>query len=521
MILEGIGIILTLAGLYKIYETNNYEEIKLIEKFQNTIEIIEEKSYLNEKNKMFRFVKSIKKHYGYDFVISIPIGHSYKKLEDMIPTLETAMGCDIKLNWVKDENCAYMRLYKRNAEGTELVRYKWNKIMRSKKLFNASGETFELNNLVSEENYGYSCNIVIPEGLSQENIRDIQDILNSAYGYVYVDFKEFTNKIPAKIVTKPLPDNYKFNPVETKPYQLYIGTTHYYKDMIVDMSTDPHILLSGSPNSGKSVLLNMAIANQIYFHTEKEVEFYFIETAEKTNDFDDFLKCKQVRAFAYTFEYAYKLLNHICEQIKERSKLFSKARVKNIYQYNDEENEKLPIIYVITEEIPSLMPDTEKSDPNYAIKSKCTKLIDTIAAQGRFAGIYLIGTVQRSDKESIRPIIKSNLNTRIALKQNNEASSLVVIDSPDAIKLPRREAIVLTSGEYTRIKTPYIDKMVIYNTIKKSIDKNYKLMTFNQPKNIILPQVAVTSEQKPSNNIINLPNKSKGDVKINVAKSKR
>lgn len=63
----------------------------------------------NKFEQSYKPIKIIKKKYGYDMIISIPEGLSYKKLEEKLPEIESGLGCITELEWKRFQKCAYMK----------------------------------------------------------------------------------------------------------------------------------------------------------------------------------------------------------------------------------------------------------------------------------------------------------------------------------------------------------------------------------------------------------------------------
>jgi DNA segregation ATPase FtsK/SpoIIIE-like protein len=260
----------------------------------------------------------------------------------------------------------------------------------------------------------------------------------------------------------------------------------------------------------------LPLINLAHCFSPEEVGFFFVQNSSKVGDFDDLLNLKHVRYYAYSYDHTVKLLEYLIDQIKERSEIFTKKHAKNIYRYNEKvkPEERMPVYYTIVEEFAELMPGSKGIDKYYEKKIKCIDYITTLASQGRSVGLYLILVLQRSDRISLDPFVKSCLNTRVAMQQVNDASSLVVVDDTSATKLRAREAIVKFSGQTYQMKTPYVneDKMV-YQFCKDKLEYDHKFIdifdTGKQNNNtalIPLQEVAATKQGK---------NKGKGDVNVN------
>jgi hypothetical protein len=65
-----------------------------------------------KKNKMeqtYEILKIIQTQYGFDMLISLPLGLSYDDLEELIPAIESGIGCVSEIEWKRFDNCAYLK----------------------------------------------------------------------------------------------------------------------------------------------------------------------------------------------------------------------------------------------------------------------------------------------------------------------------------------------------------------------------------------------------------------------------
>ena len=82
---------------------------------------------------------------------------------------------------------------------------------------------------------------------------------------------------------------YEFEPVKTKPTQVYIGKTFFNENYFIDITKDPHLAIFGMTGSGKSMLLAIVLTNLIYNHS-KEIQLYLCQTHKR--DLDLFKYCR-------------------------------------------------------------------------------------------------------------------------------------------------------------------------------------------------------------------------------------
>ena len=185
--------------------------------------------------------------------------------------------------------------------------------------------------------------------------------------------------------------------------------------LVIDLATQPHMLIAGTTGSGKSVALNTALLSLL--SVKPLLELILIDP-------------KQVELAAYNksrfchepvitdMEIAAQKLADVVDIMEHRYSLMAAAGVKNIAGYNKTAPEKLPYIVVVIDEFADMMMVTGKD---------VEQLIARIGQKARAAGIHLIIATQRPSADVITGIIKSNIPTRIALKVAGRINSEIII----------------------------------------------------------------------------------------------
>lgn len=175
-------------------------------------------------------------------------------------------------------------------------------------------------------------------------------------------------------------------------------------------------------------------------------------------------------------EDSYKIFSHLYNMMVKRNEIFSNVKgeyIDTIYDYNKLfPKKKMRICYLAMDEFTSYMNDNLDSKKDAKLKKKCLDLLLKIIQQGRSVGIYVLTSLQRSDRESLKPRQKAQFNVTVSFKQPNLASSLTTCDSDKAYYLKRREAIVQADSEYL-IKTLYLDNQMIADFIKEKLDMTH------------------------------------------------
>lgn len=283
------------------------------------------------------------------------------------------------------------------------------------------------------------------------------------------------------VIKKRLNDyEFKFTEYKAvKPHEVYLGLDNKLEPITVNMNTFPHVLLSGATGSGKSELLRLMLSNLIANNTQRDIELYF-SNISLSNDFYQFLNCKQVKSYVEKIEHSLLLFKHLNHIYEKRLCIFKKHDCLDIKEYNKKFKEKrMSYCYLCIDEFADYFPNNKQED-DYILKTLCYNQLRHLVRKGRKTGIFLVVGIQRPDTSVLDPSLRSNLCTKICFYQNNEASSLTVCDTGELINIKEREMLILYGNKRIWSRSLYINKSIIYNTIKNSIMKDrQKQQDFN------------------------------------------
>jgi DNA segregation ATPase FtsK/SpoIIIE, S-DNA-T family len=224
---------------------------------------------------------------------------------------------------------------------------------------------------------------------------------------------------------------------------LFLGKDSEGKPLANDLADMPHLLIAGTTGTGKSVCLNALIISMLMTRRPDELKMLLIDP--KKNEFSDYRKIPHLMHPVITDEAkATAVLAWAVDKMEERYDLLSRARVRNLAQYNelgmeeilkrvqpDEEErervpEKLPFIVIVIDEFGDLIMQTKREAETYIIR---------LAQKARAAGIHLVLATQRPTVDIVTGLIKSNLPGRICFKVASRMDSRVVLDEMGADKL--------------------------------------------------------------------------------------
>lgn len=230
------------------------------------------------------------------------------------------------------------------------------------------------------------------------------------------------------------------------------------KPICADLTAMPHLLIAGTTNSGKSVLVNAILTSLLLNNSPLDLRFVLVDPkrVELTgyNGIPHLLAPVVVDA-----DRVGAALQWVLREMDSRYKRFSKAGARNIVDYNMKGDEYLPYIVVVIDELADLMmlapEETERS-------------ITRLAQLSRATGIHLIISTQRPSVDVVTGVIKANFPARVAFMVASGTDSRVILDKPGAEALlgrgdmlyqaPDAPAPVRLQGVY--VSDPEIQRLV-------------------------------------------------------------
>lgn len=245
-----------------------------------------------------------------------------------------------------------------------------------------------------------------------------------------------------------------------------IGKTITNEPFVFDLTKMPHLLIAGATGQGKSVGLNAMITSLLYSKRPEELKFVMVDPKmlefslyeELENHFMATLPDAD-RTIITDMSRVVPTLNSLCVEMDNRYELLTRARVRNIKEYNQQVCEGvlsrldgfefLPYIVLIVDEFADLIMTRGK---------EVEQPIARLAQKARAAGIHMVIATQRPSTDVITGLIKANFPARIAFKVFSMVDSRTILDSPGANQLIGRGDMLFYQGkEMIRIQCAFMD----------------------------------------------------------------
>lgn len=208
--------------------------------------------------------------------------------------------------------------------------------------------------------------------------------------------------------------------------------------VVTDLGDMPHILIAGTTGSGKTVCVNSLILSLLFRFSPRDLKLLMVDP--KMVELMPFNGLPHLLCPVVTdAKKASAALAWVVNEMEDRYQLLAKAATRNIEAYNGKQEEKMPYIVVIIDELADLM---------MIARDQIESAITRLAQLSRAVGIHLILATQRPSVDVVTGIIKANFPARISFKVASKVDSRTVLDTNGADKLlGKGDMLFLRPGE--------------------------------------------------------------------------
>ena len=236
---------------------------------------------------------------------------------------------------------------------------------------------------------------------------------------------------------------------------LLFGKDAAGRELVADLASMPHMLVAGATGQGKSVCLNSLINGLLMTRTPEQLKFIMVDP--KSVEFTAYAAIPHLlvpvitdnRKVVFSLRWA-------VAEMEKRLKLFARARVRNIYDFNHRKTFTQTDMFGTEEAVKSDMPRTvpyiviiidEVADLMATSAKDVVPDIGRLTAKARAAGIHLILATQRPDAKVITGTIKANIPGRVAFKTSQSIDSRTILDEAGAENLIGRGDMLFKSKD--------------------------------------------------------------------------
>lgn len=229
-----------------------------------------------------------------------------------------------------------------------------------------------------------------------------------------------------------------------EPLPVLLGVDTLGQPKITSLPAMVHLLVAGSTGMGKSIFLNGLLLSMMSKSSPDMLRLHMIDP--KMLEFGLYEGSPFVQGEIITdMAKVRPVLEELIEEMERRYALMKSAKVRNIAQYNAKyPDAPLPYHVALFEEFADFVMQDRAMGKMTKIKNEegeeveateAEVLIIRKAQKGRAAGIHVIPTTQRPDKDIVTPLIRSNMPSRISMHVMSEGDSKIVLGYKGAERL--------------------------------------------------------------------------------------
>ncbi|MDL2212163.1 hypothetical protein LJB88_04735 [Erysipelotrichaceae bacterium OttesenSCG-928-M19] len=218
--------------------------------------------------------------------------------------------------------------------------------------------------------------------------------------------------------------------------------------IFIDLNINPHLVLAGTTNSGKTNLLKLLL-HQCYLNN------FIIYIADFKGGLDFNKKWRDKTEIITDKERLNDILSSLIEEMKRRTDLFINEGVSNIEEYTKSHN--LERIVFACDEIAELLDKTGVSKNEKELITELEGKLSTLARLSRAIGIHLFLSTQRPDANILNGQIKTNISYRICGKADSILSNIVLDNSSAHEMIPKDEQGLFVNQDNNIFRAYYYD----------------------------------------------------------------
>ncbi len=263
---------------------------------------------------------------------------------------------------------------------------------------------------------------------------------------------------------------------DEKPLSVALGVDIAGAPVMIDLATMPHLLVSGSTGSGKSVTLNGMIASILMRARPDQVRMLLVDP--KRVELGVYEGAPHLLAPVVTDpKRAADAVQWCVKEMEQRYQLLALLGFRNIDGYNDAfdrgelasrpgpdgldiEPVRMPYVLLVIDELADLM---------LVAPRDVEDAICRIAQMARAVGIHMVIATQRPSVDVITGLIKANIPSRLALAVASQTDSRTILDAGGAEKLVGRGDMLFqpaSQGKPSRLQGCWVTEAEIAEVVR-------------------------------------------------------
>ena len=256
--------------------------------------------------------------------------------------------------------------------------------------------------------------------------------------------------------------NNQFATADKSKLLMMVGIDTNNKKIYYDLRKAPHMMISGTTGSGKSVLLHQIILSLLMNHLD-DIDIIGIDA--KGTEFNSY---KAIRNFTFIDDTvtAIQTLKALCDEMDMRYDTMQRAGASDIEGYTSRGGVMRRKVCII-DEFADLMLVSNSQVEDYVVR---------LAQKARAAGIHLIIATQSPRRDVLTGLIQANIPTRISLAVNDNIESRIALGRKGAEKLiGKGDMLFLPNGHRNpiRVQSAYVNENDKMSLIYVMLCKQY------------------------------------------------
>lgn len=200
---------------------------------------------------------------------------------------------------------------------------------------------------------------------------------------------------------------------------------------VLDIAEAPHLLVSGTTGSGKTIFLYSILVSLLNQFSPEELQLLVIDP--KMTDFAYFDDIPQYLYGGHVIvdsDEALEALSKINDEDKvERTSILRTAKCRDITEYNSKHpSSKMKRLVVVIDEYADLIQTAEM----LGTRKDFEKMLIFLAQRVRSLGIHLVIATQRPSANIVTGVLKTNIPYRISFKLPSATDSMTILDASGA-----------------------------------------------------------------------------------------
>lgn len=225
----------------------------------------------------------------------------------------------------------------------------------------------------------------------------------------------------------------------------------------------PHALIGGQTKSGKSILMNNMIIDLIMTNTPENLRLRLFDP--KQVEFASYSNSSHLaHPVVLEKEEAVIRLQELEDLMNERYAELRDLGLKDIEAYNlSYPDNRMSREVVFFDELADWILDNE-------FKQLAKDIIVRLSSKGRAAGVHLVLATQRPSNDVVFPLLRANLDTKVALKVDRDLNSEIILGESGAENLlGYGHGIVKTEGQTMSIQVGFTESRVFDGLIRLAL----------------------------------------------------